>query len=64
MSQRSRVIIVGAGPAGLGAAYQLAKQRRAAVTVVESSNAVGGIAGGFPLGSPAFTSAAATAFAG
>ncbi len=36
------VVVVGAGPAGLTAAYQLAKQG-VAVTVVEASDAVGGI---------------------
>lgn len=44
-----RVVILGTGPAGLGAAYQLARQRRAAVTLVERQHAVGGLAGSFEL---------------
>ena len=40
------VLVVGAGPAGLGAAVA-AKQRGARVIVLERSSAVGGLAGGF-----------------
>ena len=36
------VVVIGAGPAGLTAAYELGKRRRA-VTVLESDNIVGGI---------------------
>ena len=36
------IVVVGAGPAGLTAAYELGKAGRA-VTVLESSDAVGGI---------------------
>jgi protoporphyrinogen oxidase len=39
-----RVIIVGAGPAGLTAAYVLAKQGLARITVLEADDIVGGIA--------------------
>ena len=40
----ARVIIVGAGPAGLTAAYVLAKQGLARITVLEADDIVGGIA--------------------
>lgn len=42
-------MILGAGPAGLGAAYQLARRGPFAVTVLERSNATGGNAGSFEL---------------
>jgi protoporphyrinogen oxidase len=38
-----RVVIIGAGPAGLTAAYQLAKETRARITVLEADSIVGGI---------------------
>lgn len=41
------VVVLGAGPAGLGAACQLRKRGRARVTVVEQHDAVGGNAGSF-----------------
>ena len=41
--------ILGAGPAGLGAAYRLARRQGFDVTVVERGAAVGGNAGSFPL---------------
>jgi protoporphyrinogen oxidase len=44
-----RVVILGAGPSGLGAAYRLRKEGRAEVTVLEQSRAVGGNAGSFEL---------------
>jgi protoporphyrinogen oxidase len=44
-----RVAILGAGPAGLGAAWQLALQGKAAVTVFEQRDDVGGNAGSFEL---------------
>jgi protoporphyrinogen oxidase len=43
------VIILGAGPAGLGAAYRLARRGGIGVTVIERSRAVGGNAGSFEL---------------
>jgi len=39
-----RVIIIGAGPAGLTAAYALAKEGRSRITVLEADRVVGGIA--------------------
>jgi protoporphyrinogen oxidase len=44
-----RVVILGAGPTGLGAAYQLTRRRRAVVTVCEQAPVVGGNAGSFEL---------------
>lgn len=46
---KKRIVILGAGPAGLGAAWQLAKQNKAAVTVLEQGASVGGNAGSFEL---------------
>jgi protoporphyrinogen oxidase len=43
------VVILGSGPAGLGAAYQLTRLGRAAVTVLERNPVVGGLAGSFEL---------------
>ncbi len=43
------VVILGAGPAGLGAAFQLARRGQAAVTVLERNAVVGGNAGSFDL---------------
>lgn len=43
------IVILGAGPAGLGAAVQLARRGRFGVTVVERSAQVGGNAGSFEL---------------
>ena len=43
------VVILGAGPSGVGAAYQLVKKGRATVTVLEQQGAVGGNAGSFEL---------------
>jgi protoporphyrinogen oxidase len=42
-------IILGAGPAGLGAAYRLARRGGVRVTVIERGRAVGGNAGSFEL---------------
>ena len=46
---RTRVTILGAGPAGVGAAWQLTRQKLANVTVLEQRNDVGGNAGSFDL---------------
>jgi protoporphyrinogen oxidase len=47
---RPRVVIFGAGPAGAGGAYQLARSGKAAVTVLEANPVVGGNAGSFEWG--------------
>lgn len=44
-----RIAILGAGPAGLGAAWRLAAERKAHVTVFEQNDVVGGNAGSFEL---------------
>ncbi|MGH2625158.1 MAG: protoporphyrinogen/coproporphyrinogen oxidase, partial [Anaerolineales bacterium] len=44
-----RVVVLGAGPTGLGAAYRLTRRGRAAVTVCEQARVVGGNAGSFEL---------------
>ena len=38
-----RVVVIGAGPAGLTAAYELVKTKKFEVIVLEESNDVGGI---------------------
>jgi protoporphyrinogen oxidase len=43
------VVIVGAGPAGVGAAYRLTQTRRAQVTVLEGNDGPGGLASSFEL---------------
>lgn len=43
------VVILGAGPSGVGAAYQLRKNGLASVTVLEQRDGVGGNAGSFEL---------------
>ncbi len=45
-----RIVILGAGPAGVGAAYQLRRQHKARVTVIEQNQVVGGNAGSFEAG--------------
>jgi len=45
--KRPHVLVLGAGPAGLGAAWQLARQGVARVTVLEQAEVVGGNAGSF-----------------
>ena len=45
-----RIVILGAGPAGVGAAHWLRKTRKAQVTVVEQNTVVGGNAGSFEAG--------------
>lgn len=44
-----KIAILGAGPAGLGAAWQLVKQGKADVTVLEQNPVVGGNAGSFEI---------------
>jgi protoporphyrinogen oxidase len=44
------VVILGAGPAGTGAAYRLIREGKAKVTVLEQRDSVGGSAGSFALG--------------
>ncbi len=46
---RPRIVILGAGPAGVGAAWQLVKQGKADVTVLEQRDSVGGNAGSFEI---------------
>jgi protoporphyrinogen oxidase len=46
---KPRVVILGAGPAGLGAAYRLARRGAVDVTVLEANDRVGGNAGSFEL---------------
>ena len=46
---KPHVVILGAGPAGLGAAFQLTRRALARVTVLEQNNWVGGNAGSFEL---------------
>lgn len=40
--KKPHIVILGAGPAGVGAAYQLTKQKKASVTVLELNDRVGG----------------------
>ena len=47
--KRTRIAILGAGPAGLGAAWQLAKRRKASTVVFEQNDAAGGNAGSFEI---------------
>ncbi len=49
MHQRTPVVILGAGPAGLGLALQLARRGTFDVTVIERNAEVGGNAGSFDL---------------
>jgi len=46
---RTPIVILGAGPAGLGAAYRLSRHQHFDVTVIERGAGVGGNAGSFPL---------------
>ena len=45
-----RVLILGGGPAGVGAARELARQRRAKVLLLEQGSHFGGNAGSFEFG--------------
>jgi len=47
---RPRVVILGAGPAGVGAAYKLAQRGDVQVTVLERNAGAGGNAGSFEIG--------------
>ncbi|MGH9901063.1 MAG: FAD-dependent oxidoreductase [Pyrinomonadaceae bacterium] len=47
--ERPRVVILGAGPAGVGAAWQLARQGKADAIVVEQRDDVGGNSGSFEI---------------
>jgi len=47
--ERTRVAILGAGPTGLGAAWQLRVRDKADVTVLEQQSVVGGNAGSFEI---------------
>jgi protoporphyrinogen oxidase len=47
--EKPHIVILGAGPAGLGAAYRLRRDDRARVTVVERAGRVGGNAASFEL---------------
>jgi len=49
LNSKQHIIILGAGPAGIGAAYQLSKYNKAKVTVIEMNDVVGGNAGSFQL---------------
>ena len=49
MAPQPHIAILGAGPAGLGAAFQLTRRGLARVTVLEQSGRVGGNAGSFDL---------------
>lgn len=46
---KTSIVILGAGPAGLGAAFQLTRHGLARVTVLEQNDQVGGNAGSFDL---------------
>lgn len=46
---RPQVVILGAGPAGLGAAFHLARRKMADVTVLEQNQHAGGNAGSFEI---------------
>lgn len=48
-AERPHVVVLGAGPAGVGAAYQLTRRGIARVTVLEQRDTVGGNAGSFEL---------------
>lgn len=50
MSHLPHIVILGGGPAGCGAAFQLRRTERARVTLLERQGAVGGNAGSFQWG--------------
>ena len=47
MTTKPHVLILGAGPAGIGAAYLLTRNKLAKVTVLEENQWVGGTAASF-----------------
>jgi protoporphyrinogen oxidase len=49
MANKPHIVILGAGPAGLGAAFQLRRRALARVSVLEQNRHVGGNAGSFDL---------------
>jgi len=49
MMAKPHVVILGAGPAGVGAAFQLTRRALAQVSVLEQNSRVGGNAGSFEL---------------
>src|SRR5262245_15223254 len=49
MTAPCRVAILGAGPSGVGTAYQLARTGKGVATVLERAPVVGGLAGSFEL---------------
>ena len=55
---KPHVVILGGGPAGLGAAYRISKSDIARATVIEQRSVVGGNAGSFELGGVAVDAAA------
>ena len=55
--EKPPIVVLGAGPAGLATAWQLARRGRFAVTVLEKSGMVGGNAGSFDLEGCAWTTA-------
>jgi protoporphyrinogen oxidase len=50
MTREPHVVVLGGGPAGVGAAYQLRRTGKARVTLLERQNVVGGNAGSFEWG--------------
>lgn len=50
MSRQPHVVVLGGGPAGCGAAYQLRRTGKATVTLLEKQDVVGGVAGSFQWG--------------
>ena len=46
---KPRIVVLGGGPAGMGAAYQLRRNGLARVVLFEQKNVVGGNAGSFEI---------------